>query len=148
MTKQAKLGALGERLVAELLGLTLSENTYDSEKDAMDAFSKTYEIKTQCRHPTKSLLTISAPDGDGRNLTNLIKCLTVDFLIFVEYNSSDYIKVFHCVDRSTYEIYVTAKGKRMIGFPIDKMKLLHSVYDPDLARAMRENSSAYNFIKG
>ena len=145
MNKRATLGNLGENLVAKLLNLKLSEDQYDSRKDATDVYGKTYEIKTQDRHPTKPLLTISAPDGDGKHLVNLLKCLTVDYLIFVEFDFSDIIKIWYCKDRSTYEIYTTRNGKRMIGFPVENMKLIFEVEDADLAASMRANSSAFKY---
>ena len=143
--KRAILGNMGERLVADLLNLKLSDDAYDSRKDATDVYGKTYEVKTQDRHPTKPLLTISAPDGDGKHLVNLLKCLTVDFLIFVEFDSSDIIKVWHCKDRSTYEIYTTRNGKRMIGFPVDNMKQIFKVQDAELAASMRSHSSSFKY---
>ena len=145
MTKQTMLGKLGETLVSNLLNLKLSDDLYDSRKDGIDTFGKTYEIKTQNRHPTKPLLTISAPSSDGKNLVNLIKCLTVDVLIFVEYDASDIIKVWHCKDRSYYEIYTTQYGKRMIGFPVEKMQLIFKVKNSELAAEMRANSSSFKY---
>lgn len=145
MHKKCVLGDLGENLVAELLNLTLSDDRFDSKKDAIDVYGKTYEIKTQDRHPTKPLLTISAPDGDGKNLVNLMKCLTVDYLIFVEFDISDTIKVWYCGDRSNYEIYTTRMGKRMIGFPVENMKQIFKVKNAELAASMRANSSSFKY---
>ena len=145
MNKKTALGELGEQLVARLLKLTISDDKFDSQKDAIDVYGKTYEIKTQDRHPTMPLLTISAPDGDGKYLVNLMKCLTVDYLIFVEYDSSDIIKVWHCKDRSNYEIYTTRHGKRMIGFPVDGMTQIFKVKDAVLAQNMRSNSSSFKY---
>lgn len=144
MNKQVQLGLLGEALVANHFGVELNENFYDTHKDLV-VDGRTIEVKTQNRHPTKQLLTISAPNGNI-GLSNFAKCFHVDHLIFVEYDSSDIIKVWECIDRMNFKTYTTKNGKAMVGFPIEDMKLLKEHTDPQLARQMRSlsSSSAFN----
>lgn len=143
MNKHVQLGLLGEALVAEHFGVPINENLFDTEKDLV-VDGKTVEVKTQNRHPTKSLLTIAAPVG-SLGLNNFAKCFHVDSLIFVEYDSSDTIRIWECVDRMKYETYITKAGKAMIGFPIERMSLLASYNRPQLASQMRSLSSSSAF---
>lgn len=146
MSAQVTLGKLGEALVSDLFKIKLSEDEFDTVKDGLTFNGQTVEIKTQNRHPTKPILTISAP-AQGKGLVNVIKCFTVDNLIFVEYDSSDIIKIWLCNDRSNYEIYETKAGKQMIGFPVSDMKLLVDHEDSDLAAQMRSLSKSTVFRK-
>ena len=143
MNKKVQLGMLGEALVANHFGVKLNENFFDTQKDLV-INGETVEVKTQNRHPSKDLLTISAPNGNI-GLNNFAKCFHVDRLIFVEYDSSDTIKIWECNDRMNFETYVTKQGKAMVGFPIGKMKLLKAHLDPQLARQMRSLSSSSVF---
>ena len=146
MSNKGELGKLGELLVSDLFKIKLSEDEYDTVKDGLTFNDQTVEIKTQNRHPTKPLLTISAP-AEGKGVVNLIKCFTADNLIFVEYDYSDIIKIWLCNDRSHYEIYETKARKQMIGFPISKMKLLVEYKDAPLAERMRSLSNSTVFRK-
>jgi hypothetical protein len=145
MTNQEKLGKLGEQLVANMEEATLSEYKYDSEKDMIQSDGTTIEVKTQNRHPN-GCFTVNA-----MHVTNLNKCLKVDRLIFVEYDSSEYIKVYECTDRK-YKLVNTRPTKRepegriMVCWPIDKMKLLKTISNSELATEMRNlsNSRLYN----
>ena len=145
MTNKEMLGKLGEDLVAKLLGATLSENKYDSVKDMTQLDGTKVEVKTQNRHPNGSF-TVNA-----MHVTNLNKCLSVDRLIFVEYDQSNTIKVFECTDRK-YRLVNTKptrrepEGRIMVCWPIDKMTKLAEFEDAPLARQMRDlsNSRLYN----
>lgn len=151
MSRSSDLGALGENFASRALGLTLSENAYDQSKDGTKN-GETYEIKTQNRYPLRQVFSIAAP-VDDKGLNNILKCFTVDHLIFVEYDHSDIIRAWECVDRSTYEIYRTrpfrefVNGKTMIGFPICRMVLRYKESNPKLAQDMRGLSSSA-IIKG
>ena len=146
MSNQVKLGKLGENLVAQLMGATLVDDPYDSVKDLLMPNGETIEVKTQNRHPTKPLLTISAVNS-GNGLTNVMKCLTVDHLIFVEYDYSDIIKVWRMrwKNRRYYHMYTTRQGKQMIGFEISKMNLIAEHEDKKLAEQMRNLSQSFVF---
>lgn len=140
-TDREKLGALGEQLVAKLENAILSENKYDSEKDMIDPLGKKIEVKTQNRHPYKKCFSISA-----NGITNVRKCMTVDRLIFVEYDKSPLIKVWECVENKTSSFnYVTSNNKTMYGWHINKMKLIHKVEDKELSDKMRGLSNSYEF---
>ena len=137
ITSRRKLGALGEDLFCLLENCTQSTDPFDSVKDAVDANGKNVEIKTQARYASKNLFTIRADKA-----TNLNKCMTVDRLIFIEFDQTDTIGVFECVDREDYKKYTTANGTQMLGWPIDKMTQLHSIKDKKLAEWMRSLSTS------
>lgn len=145
MTNKEKLGKLGEDLVASILGGKLSENKYDTVKD-MTALGKNVEVKTQNRHPNGSF-TVNA-----QHQTNLRKCLSVDRLIFVEYDSTPNIKIYECTDRENYTMVSTRptqyepNGRVMVCWPISKMTHLRTISNPVLAQEMRElsGSKLYN----
>ena len=145
MSTTHELGRLGERFVAHVMNVTLSEDKYDIKKDGILPDGSEIEIKTQNRHPTKDMFTISSVYNGSLGLTNIIKCFSVDNLVFVEYNSTDYIKIWLCTNRKKYDIFVTKSGKEMIGFPISEMTLLHDHYDPELATKMRSLSKSTVF---
>lgn len=144
-----KLGSLGEQFAAKALGLYLSEDQYDSKKDGIKD-NLTYEIKTQNRYAAKNVFSIAAPCG-GNGLVNVLKCFTVDHLLFVEYDHSNDVKIWECTDRTSYIIYTTRpytnnpNGKTMIAFPIDKMILLYQKTDANLASKMRHYSNSREF---
>lgn len=144
MTNKEKLGQIGEKLVANLLNATLSENKYDTVKDMVELNGTNVEVKTQNRHP-RGFFTINV-----EHKVNMNKCLTVDRLIFVEYDASNIVKIFECTDRS-YEFIQTKPttrepmGRVMAGFPINKMTLLKSIDDAKLASEMRSLSGSKFF---
>lgn len=143
MTNQEKLGHLGEILVASTLGGIRSEDKYDTRKDMILEDGTEVEVKTQTRHPTNGTFTINL-----NHQTNFLKCMTVDRLIFVEYDSSDYIGIYECIDRVNYRMFTTnptsyePNGRQMAGWPISKMKLLRSVNSAELSTEMRRLSKA------
>lgn len=138
MSNKQKLGELGELLVQEnFKHLIRSSNPYDTECDFRDSQGRTYEIKTQVRHVQKNCFTIR---GDKR--TNLEKCLKCDFLYFVEYNSSDIIRIWECIDRNSRIVFLTKSGLNMVGFRIDDMRLLKEIKNAELANEMRSYSNS------
>jgi hypothetical protein len=146
MTNKEKLGRLGEDLFIFLNGGVKSNDKFDTQKDLI-LNNQTVEIKTQNRHPTKDSFTI----GSSLHLNNLLKCLVVDRLIFVEYGHTDEILVWEVTDRKSYFIYTTRPtttyrdGLTMVGYPISKMICLHKYRDEHLASQMRELSSSSQF---
>lgn len=146
ITNQEKLGKLGEELVAEIFDGQLSENKYDSTKDML-VEGKTVEVKTQNRHPNGSF-TIRAD-----HKVNFQKCMSVDHLIFVEYDHSDNIKIYECDERENYNTVTTrayppeTMARAMICWPISKMQHIKTVADPVLAEQMRSLSNAKAFKK-
>ena len=137
ITNRRKLGALGEDLFCLLEQCVKSSDPFDSVKDMVDSNGKNVEVKTQARYSSKNLFTIRADKA-----TNLNKCMTVDRLIFIEFDQSDTIGVFECVDRSKFVQYTTLNGTRMLGWPIDTMLQLHSIKDKKLAEWMRALSTS------
>lgn len=147
MSNKVKLGKIGEELVAKYFGVPINEDFYDTEKDLLLPDGTKVEVKTQNRHPTKHLLTLRA-SNDRKGLNNLLKCFTVDRLIFVEYDHSDVITLWECVNRKEYEIYTTSPAGgliTMVGFPIKNMSVLDTITDAKLASEMRSLSSSAQF---
>lgn len=145
MSNNHELGKLGERFVAYVMNATLSEDKYDAKKDAVLPCGTEIEIKTQNRHPTKNMFTISSVYNGSLGLKNIVKCLTVDKLIFVEYDSTNFIKIWACTNRKNCDIFTTKSGKEMIGFPISDMELLYDIEYPELASKMRSLSQSKVF---
>ena len=137
-----RLGDIGEKIVARLENAIGSTDRYDTIKDLIDGQGKLIEVKTQNRHPSMGVFSIGAD-----KLTNREKCMNVDRLIFVEYDSSPEIKVWECGPRENTLRYRTNSMKNMIGWPISEMTLLHTVNSPDLASRMRELSQSEQFRK-
>jgi len=146
-TDKERIGNLGELLVVEFLGGIQSTNKYDTTGDICIG-SDMVEVKTQNRHPTNGTFTINR-----NHTTNLIKCMKVGRLIFVEYDATDTVKIWECVDRDNFIEFTTRPtfklpyGLNMLGWPISKMKLLHEVNRPKLAFQMRSLSSSAVFKK-
>lgn len=139
--KKHKLGKIGEKLVADLFNLKESVDPFDVECDLRDDQGKTYEVKTQVRHPFKGCFTVNTA-----HMTNLQKCLNVDHLIFVEYNTDDVIRIWECTNREIDDIFKTRDGRTMAGWKINKMKLLKELEDSNLAFQMKSFSSS-TFIR-
>jgi hypothetical protein len=137
-----RLGDIGEKIVARLENAIVSTDRYDTIKDLIDGQGKLIEVKTQNRHPSMGVFSIGADKQ-----TNREKCMNVDRLIFVEYDSSPEIKVWECGPRENALRYRTNSMKNMIGWPISEMTLLHTVNSPDLASRMRELSQSKQFRK-
>jgi hypothetical protein len=138
MTEDNKhlLGKLGEELVARLEKAILSEDKFDTIKDMIDSNGKNIEVKTQNRYRSKNIFSINT-----KSTTNIKKCLTVDRLLFVEYDSTDIIKIYECIDKNSGYYYITNSNIKMFGWPINKMKLLHLYQNKTLAKKMRSLSN-------
>ena len=149
MTNQEKLGTLGEDLFVHLFGGEKSKDKFDTTKDILSKEGWTIEVKTQNRHQTAATFTI----GSMSHLNNLLKCMVVDRLIFVEYDHTDTIKIWEVQDRKDYIIYKIHPSQRfpqgltMVGYSISKMSLLDSHVDGHLAQQMRDLSQSAVFRK-
>jgi hypothetical protein len=147
-SNQIKLGKLGEKLVAYILNGQLSDDEFDKKKD-MTILQDSVEVKTQVRYKQYGVFSIKLPNELGLGLNNLIKCLTVDRLIFVEYDETDFIKIYEMSmkNRKHHIIYTTASNKSMIGFRIDKMDLIDTIECSSLAEKMRKLSTSALYTK-
>ena len=65
MNNNETMGNLGENLVSKLMGALLSEDKYDTIKDGILPDGSEIEVKTQNRHPTKDMFTISSVNNDN-----------------------------------------------------------------------------------
>jgi hypothetical protein len=139
-TNKEKLGELGEKLIEEYLKATRSKNRYDMEKDMIvNATQIKVEVKTQRRDIYRSMFTVNT-----MHKNQVEKCVSVDKLIFVEYDETDDIKIWECTDRK-YQIYRTSDDRIMAGWPINKMQLLDTITDKELASKMRSFSQSRHF---
>jgi len=142
ITNKHRLGDIGEKIVARLENAIVSADRYDTVKDLTDKHGKQIEVKTQNRHPSMGVFSIGA---DAQ--TNRDKCMSVDRLIFVEYDSTSSIRVWECGPRENAIRYRTNSMKNMIGWPISEMSLLHQIDEPALADKMRSLSQSKQFRK-
>ena len=144
MNDKVTMGKLAESLFVKLYGGKLSIDEFDCEKDlVLDGVN--IEIKAQNRHPTKDLFTISdayIKSGNVYGIENIIKCFNVDRLIFVEYDSTRFIKLWECPSPRSYVRYTTKAYKAMIGFPISQMILLNNYDNTELANKFRSLSQS------
>ena len=138
LTNSHVLGFIGECLVAKYLGAIPSTDQFDSEKDLTLPDGSTIEVKTQNRFRKLNAFTVKADKS-----TNLNKCLSVDKLLFVEFDWGDTIQIWDCVDRNYYTTK-TSQGE-MACWPIEKMNLLHVHTSSKLAYEMRKLSNAKEF---
>ena len=116
-TNKEKMGYLAEQLVFEYFGGEQSTDKYDSKKDGM-ILDKTVEVKCQNRHPYGYFTVNSAWKNQ------VPKCKTVDRLFFVEYDNSPDAMLWECIDRNNTKEIITRDGRKMVAWPISKMKLI------------------------
>jgi hypothetical protein len=145
-----ELGELGEEILLIYLSgktndIKLSTDPYDSSRDILFR-DKSIEVKTQVRNLTGNLLTTE------RRQTNLKKCMTVDMLIFVEFDQTKYISIWSPIDREHYTDYTLDCGTRMRGWYINKNEigpgchLLAKLECPQLASRMRALSPSKTYL--
>ena len=139
ITNSHLLGYIGECVVAKYFGATMSKDRYDDEKDMILPDGTFAEVKTQNRFKRVNAFTVDADKS-----SNLNKCLTVDKLFFVEFDWSDKIRIWDCVDR-TYFITKTMYGLDRVCWPIQKMLLIHTYDNLKLAYEMRKLSKSKEF---
>ena len=158
MSKQVTMGTLGEELFIKTFGGVRSGYEFDSDKDIImeyivnDEIRYTHvEVKTQCRFPAMGVFSIEDvhlnKNYNIAGVDNIIKCFNVEKLIFIEYDETDVIKFWECPQPRKYKKYTTNKGKKMIGFPISQMTLIHELNDPVWANKIRSLSQAERFKK-
>tara|TARA_B100001057_G_C22812438_1_gene935998 strand:+ start:1337 stop:1759 length:423 start_codon:yes stop_codon:yes gene_type:complete len=116
-TNKEKMGFLAEQLVFEYFKGTQSTDKYDKQKDGMIG-NKTAEVKCQNRHPYGYFTVNSAWKNQ------VPKCKTVDRLFFVEYDNSPDAMLWECIDRNNTKEIITRDGRKMVAWPISKMKLI------------------------
>lgn len=138
-TNKEKLGYIGEVLVKTYFGGELSENKFDMKKDITLSTGEMIEVKTQNRDKYRNMFTVNT-----MHKNQVEKCVNVDKLYFVEYDSSDTIRIWMCSDR-TYTIHETSDGRLMAGWPISKMTMIGMLEDNELARQMRSLSQSRDY---
>ena len=116
-TNKEKMGYLAEQLVFEYFKGTQSIDKYDSKKDGMIG-NETAEVKCQNRHPYGYFTVNSAWKNQ------VPKCKSVDRLFFVEYDNSPDAMLWECIDRNNTKEIITRDGRKMVAWPISKMKLI------------------------
>ena len=133
-----KLGEIGERIFAcRVPGADFSGDKYDRVKD-LELDGKTFEVKTQVRFINEDCFTVKS--------SQIKKCENVDFLIFVEFDQTDYIKIWHCESTRSHEQIITSRGTTR-GYPCRHMKVIDEIYWPKVAQSMRDLSDSTVFKK-
>ncbi len=138
-TKKEKLGYIGEFLVMQEFGGELSEDKFDRKKDIILGNGQLAEVKTQNRNKYKNVFSINIMHKNQAE-----KCNSVDRLFFVEYDHTDVVKIWECVDRS-HVFYTTNYGDNMMGWPINKMILVKEIQDKELSDQMKSYSQSRDF---
>ena len=150
MNDNVTMGKLGEQVFLELFGGVQSADEFDKIKDIV-LDGRHVEVKAQNRHPTKHVFAIRDAyvneKGNIVGVDNIIKCFSVERLVFVEYDHTSVIKLWECPLPRKYIKYTTSKQLAMIGFPISQMKLLISHEDAELANKFRALSQSKVFKK-
>jgi hypothetical protein len=128
LTRKELIGEIGENIVKDVLGGTLSENKYDSAKDLVLNDGTFIEIKTQPRWQKHQCFTL-----DGYNETNLKKCQNVDRLIFVEPTLQGKILLFEAPEKSQrkFNIIYAGRNKRFC-LDVNTCKIIHVYEDKEL----------------
>jgi hypothetical protein len=139
-TNAEKLGYIGESIIAHHFDGDMSNDKFDQEKDIRLLDHRKVQVKTQNRHSGKNVFSENTMKKNA-----IENCMTVDRLIFVEYDGSSYIKIWECVDRESRTFYTTHYGDNMVGWFIDKMILLKTIYDKELAQQMRSYSQSREY---
>jgi len=138
VNNKVELGRIGEDLVCNLLNGIRFADPYTRYGDLVDSNGKIVEVKTQVRFRKENAFTV---DSSASNQLN--KCMTVDRLIFVEFDRSDTIRIFEAPrkEHRTYQTTTTSYGKSMALFPINEMSIIATVRDSVLARKMQSLTS-------
>jgi hypothetical protein len=138
MSNKVRLGEIGEKLVADLVNGVRFTDPYAMNGDLVDSNGSIVEVKTQVRWRVANAFTVDASASN-----QLPKCLSVDRLMFVEFDSTNKVKIWEAPARGNrdYDIRTTKYGKTMAAFPISSMTLIKTINDSDLASEMRSFSS-------
>jgi len=133
--RKEQIGAIGESIVQNLLGGTLSEDKYDMDKDLTLDDGTQVEIKTQNRWVKDNSFSLNT-----LHFNQLPKCVSVDRLIWVEYGANNYINIYEDTKR---EYTIKKAGYRdAAAFPIAGMTLLARLHLPEEAEQLRQLSGA------
>lgn len=148
MSNTTKLGSLGVQHVINRIGGKEIEDYFCISGDVVKD-GEFCEVKTQNRF--NNMFTIKMPYNDGgvvKGTVNLIKCLSVKTLLFVEYDNTDTIRIWDLPldQRCNYATYITKDHRHMLGWFVKNMTLLDEVTDKDLANQFRSLSQS-KFVK-
>lgn len=124
ITHKQKLGRIGELVVANIFGCSISADSFDTEKDMLTKSGRTVEVKTQCRWLKEQAFVID----DTATNKNIKKCLEVDALIFVEPGIGQKIRVF--LDNERKHVVMRPRGEDAYIFHISGMQLTHEFVEP------------------
>jgi len=137
------LGNAGEKIVEEYFrekGHTVASSTsiYDSIKDLTVNDKYTIEVKTQQLFHTANAFTIK-PD-------QLLKCLNVDILIFVEtpsFENGNTISIWgYPKNKRQYTERITKDGRKMYLFSRDNGTLFKTIDNPKRIREFKQQSNS------
>ena len=147
-TLEKQLGKDAESLVGEFLknkgyDFVLSENQFDSEKDAyvvLNGKRRAVEIKLETlyrKYNSFSIPIVSDENANGLYENQLSKCVNVDVLIFCQRPTYD-DRVFRIykapeVGNRSFKLVKNLHDQRIVAlFGVDKMKLIGTITDKDV----------------
>ena len=137
MTNLERIGQIGEQIVQNVYGGSLSENKYDSIKDLVLDDGTYVEVKTQPRWQIENCFTL-----DYYKKVNFNKCLKVDKLIFVEPTKSGYINIYEAPEKGNRFFYEKDVGKnKRYCIKVSDCKLVKRLYLPE------ENNELMNLTR-
>lgn len=129
---RGEIGGIGEHIVYNLLKreterVYFSEDKYDSRKD-MTAADETTEVKT--------LVRIKKYDAFVTGSNQIVKCMNVDRLFFVEIAYGDFIRVFESLKprRPFSRLF---NGDTCYFFKLTDLKLYDTIHDSETAARLR-----------
>jgi len=141
--KMSMLGNAGEKIVEEYFrekghAVASSTSIYDSIKDLTVNDKYTIEVKTQQLFHTANAFTIK-PD-------QLLKCLNVDILIFVEtpsFENGNTISIWgYPKNKRQYTERITKDGRKMYLFWRDNGTLFKTIDNPKRIREFKQQSNS------
>jgi hypothetical protein len=129
---QGVVGTIGEALAALALNLKSSPDPHDAQKDLISTSGAFIEVKTQRRLEQINSFTIPA--------RHAAKCVGCE-LVFVEFNDTDYISVWHAHRSDGRYKFTTSGGVHMVAYPISKCcRLIKTIYNPLAAELLKHYS--------
>ena len=129
---RGEIGNIGEHIVYNLLKrktehVYFSEDKYDSRKD-MTVDIETAEVKTQVRIKKYNAFTV------GSN--QIVKCINVDRLFFVEIANGDYIRIYES-PKPRRPFSKLFNGDTCYFFKLTDLILYDTIYDKETAARLR-----------
>ena len=129
---RGEIGSIGEHIVYNLLkretdDVKFSEDKYDSRKDMM-ASALSIEVKT--------LVLIKKYEAFALGSNQIVKCMNVDRLFFVEIANGDYIRVYEA-PKPRLPFSKLFNGDMCYFFKLTDLILYDIIHDKETAARLR-----------